>query len=53
MKLLRFQALRDLLDRYGAVWRAAWAVRHQFDTRPRAHDELAFLPAQLELEVGS
>lgn len=49
MRSLRLLALRDLLGRYGAIWRAAWAVRHQFDTQPRAQDELAFLPAQLEL----
>jgi hemolysin D len=43
------QALRDLLRRYGAVFRAGWSIRHQLDAQPRLSHELAFLPANLEL----
>ncbi|MGF6767455.1 hemolysin D [Paraburkholderia sp. GAS33] len=49
MKLLRLQALGDLFARYAAVFRGAWAIRHQLDSPERAAHELAFLPAQLEL----
>ncbi|MBB3211655.1 hemolysin D [Herbaspirillum sp. Sphag1AN] len=37
------------MRRYQAVFKAAWAVRHQLDTQPRQSHELAFLPANLEL----
>jgi hemolysin D len=46
---LRFQALRELLARYGAVWRSVWAIRNKLDRPPRDADQLAFLPAELEL----
>lgn len=49
MKFLRFQAMCDLLARYSAVFRSAWATRHQYDDAERTPQELAFLPAQLEL----
>ncbi|NJI07727.1 HlyD family type I secretion periplasmic adaptor subunit [Aeromonas veronii] len=43
------EALRNFLKRYGdAFWRS-WDVRHQMDPEPRREDELAFLPAHLEL----
>lgn len=41
--------VRDVLTRYGAVVRAAWAVRKQLDPVIRSDDERAFLPAHLEL----
>lgn len=49
MTSIKVQALGDLLRRYSAVWRAAWSIRHQLDTRPRLSHERAFLPANLEL----
>ncbi|MGG1948148.1 HlyD family type I secretion periplasmic adaptor subunit [Trinickia sp. NRRL B-1857] len=49
MESFRVQALTDLMRRYGAVWKAAWAIRHQFEGPPRLAHELAFLPANLEL----
>ncbi|MFB9127137.1 HlyD family type I secretion periplasmic adaptor subunit [Paraburkholderia dipogonis] len=49
MNFIRAQALGDLLRRYGAVFNAAWSVRHQLDTQPRLSHERAFLPANLEL----
>lgn len=49
MSYIRAQALGDLLRRYGAVFRAAWSIRHQLDTQPRLSHERAFLPANLEL----
>lgn len=47
MKLL---ALKDLLSRYLTVWRAAWDIRAQLAPIPRKQEELAFLPAHLELQ---
>src|SRR5450830_846912 len=49
MHFLKAKALADLLRRYQAVFRAAWSVRHELDTKPRLTHELAFLPANLEL----
>ncbi|MDR0478483.1 MAG: HlyD family type I secretion periplasmic adaptor subunit [Burkholderiaceae bacterium] len=49
MAWLRLQALRDLLGRYGQVWRNVWALREQLDRPSRDADLLAFLPAELEL----
>ncbi len=49
MKFLRAQALADLMRRYASIWKTAWAVRRQMDSQPRLADELAFLPANLEL----
>ncbi|WP_047238463.1 HlyD family type I secretion periplasmic adaptor subunit [Chromobacterium subtsugae] len=46
---LHLQAVKDLLTRYGEIFRAVWAIRHQLDAPPRQGHELAFLPAQLEL----
>jgi hemolysin D len=46
---LKAQALTDLMRRYGAVWRAAWAIRGQLELPQRLTHELAFLPANLEL----
>ncbi|MFL9865191.1 HlyD family type I secretion periplasmic adaptor subunit [Paraburkholderia fungorum] len=47
--LIRFQALLDLCRRYASVWRSAWSIRQQLDTRERLEYELAFQPAHLEL----
>lgn len=41
--------LVDLLRHYGQVLKAAWAVRDRLDPPRRNDDELAFLPAHLEL----
>lgn len=43
------EAARDFVRRYAAVFGAAWAVRTQLDPPKRSADELAFLPAHLEL----
>lgn len=42
----------DLLTRYLAVWRAAWAQRHQLAGPARLADEVAFLPAALSLQAA-
>lgn len=39
-----------LLARYRAVWRAAWALRHELAGPRRLADERAFLPAALALQ---
>jgi hemolysin D len=49
MRSMRLQALGDLLSRYRRIWQHVWSIRHQFDQPARSADELAFLPAQLEL----
>lgn len=49
MNFIRFQALGDLWQRYAAVFRSAWSIRHELDTQVRHSHELAFLPANLEL----
>ena len=41
--------VRDFLARYLAVFKAAWSVRSQLEPPARTADELAFLPAHLEL----
>ncbi|MCX9158083.1 HlyD family type I secretion periplasmic adaptor subunit [Niveibacterium sp. 24ML] len=46
---LRLQATADLLRRYKAVFAAAWAQRHQWQTPERTPLERQFLPATLEL----
>ncbi|MBP0610723.1 MULTISPECIES: HlyD family type I secretion periplasmic adaptor subunit [Burkholderia] len=46
---LRWQVLQDLVGRYVAVWRAAWAIRLQLDDTPKLDYERAFQPAHLEL----
>lgn len=47
---VRTQALGDLLRRYGAVFRHAWAQRKQLDPVARHDHELEFLPAALALQ---
>ena len=42
-------AAYEFLARYGQAFSAAWKVRAQLDPPKRSEDELAFLPAQLEL----
>ena len=42
-------AAKEFLARYGQAFSAAWKVRAQLDPPKRSEDELAFLPAQLEL----
>ncbi len=41
--------LRDFLARYAAVFRAAWSARTEMEPPARTADEVAFLPAHLEL----
>lgn len=43
------QALKDFFIRYITVWRNTWAVRDQLTPPKRTKEELAFLPAHLEL----
>ncbi|MDR2220326.1 MAG: HlyD family type I secretion periplasmic adaptor subunit [Methylobacillus sp.] len=45
----RLQATRDLLRRYADVWRGVWTIRDQLERPTRDTDQLAFLPAELEL----
>jgi hemolysin D len=51
--MIRFKgdcaALGELLGRYGAIFRHAWANRRENDEQVRLPHELAFLPANLEL----
>lgn len=42
-------AVRDFLARYARVFTAAWKARRQLEPEHRNADELAFLPAHLEL----
>jgi hemolysin D len=42
--------LLDLLARYRAVFKAAWAARHEMAGPQRLSDEAAFLPAALSLQ---
>lgn len=44
-----FSAAREFLARYAQAFRAAWSIRQTLDPPPRTPDELAFLPAHLEL----
>ncbi|WP_240126309.1 HlyD family type I secretion periplasmic adaptor subunit [Thermomonas alba] len=44
-----FAALREFLARYTEVFKAAWSIRATLDPPRRSEDELAFLPAHLEL----
>ncbi len=48
--LLRFQAMADLLRRYGTVFRHVWKDRRQLDAPHRLPHEAQFLPAALELQ---
>ncbi len=43
------QGVRDFVSRYTDVFKSAWAVRHRLEAVKRTPDELAFLPAHLEL----
>lgn len=43
------QAFKDFLARYIAVWRDVWLIRDQLNPPKRSAEELAFLPAHLEL----
>ncbi|KLD78354.1 HlyD family type I secretion periplasmic adaptor subunit [Xanthomonas hyacinthi] len=43
------EAAREFLGRYGQVFKVAWSVRDTLDPPRRTEDELAFLPAHLEL----
>jgi len=42
-------AAKEFLQRYWQVFKAAWSVRRTLDPPRRSEDELAFLPAHLEL----
>jgi hemolysin D len=42
--------VRELLGRYAAIFKAAWAVRHELAGPKRLADERAFLPAALSLQ---
>lgn len=44
-----FQGLSDFVKRYSAIFRAVWAERKSLDAPERTPDEVAFLPAHLEL----
>ena len=44
-----YDAAKEFLARYGQAFSTAWKVRSQMDPPKRSEDELAFLPAQLEL----
>ncbi|SSY80263.1 HlyD family type I secretion periplasmic adaptor subunit [Alysiella crassa] len=46
---LRFQAFKDFVSRYASAWRSVWSIRDQLDPPKRKGEELAFLPAHLEL----
>jgi hemolysin D len=43
------QGLKDFSQRYRDAWRASWNLRDQLDPPARSGEELAFLPAHLEL----
>ncbi|AUH50624.1 hemolysin secretion protein D [Chromobacterium sp. ATCC 53434] len=45
----RIEAWNACLQRYRQAFAAHWAIRHRLDPKPRREDELAFLPAHLEL----
>lgn len=44
-----FEALRAFLSRYADAFKSAWSLRHRLQPVERTPDELAFLPAHLEL----
>jgi hemolysin D len=46
----RAHPVRDLLDRYRVIFKAAWSMRHQMAGPSRLADEAAFLPAALSLQ---
>ncbi|ENY71441.1 HlyD family type I secretion periplasmic adaptor subunit [Aeromonas diversa] len=43
------EALQDFLRRYRDAFSRSWEIRRQLDPEPRRDEELAFLPAHLEL----
>lgn len=43
------QGAKEFLDRYRQSFRTAWSARHAMTPPKRSEDELAFLPAHLEL----
>lgn len=43
------QAIADFSQRYNRIFRAAWAQRKSMESPVRTQDEIAFLPAHLEL----
>jgi hemolysin D len=49
MEAMKLQAFADLVRRYASVWRAVWDVRTDLERPERDADQLAFLPAELEL----
>ncbi|MEO5559749.1 MAG: biotin/lipoyl-binding protein [Dokdonella sp.] len=46
---IRMEAILDVCRRYAQVFRAAWSERRNLDPLQRTREELAFLPAHLEL----
>jgi hemolysin D len=42
-------AYRDLLTRYVAVFRQSWRTRHDLEHKKKSPEEVAFLPAHLEI----
>ncbi len=49
MLLQRISAYWELLARYWAIFRQSWAARRQTDPKRKREEELAFLPAHLEI----
>jgi len=49
MSFVTLTALGALVRRYSAVLRQSWRVRRELDTKKRLPDEVAFLPAHLEI----
>ena len=49
MRFINFATLRALYSRYAAVFRQSWGVRHEHDLKKTLPDEVAFLPAHLEI----
>lgn len=49
MRFLKFAAVGALLSRYAAVSRQGWRIRHELDGKRRLPEEVAFLPAHLEI----
>ena len=47
---MKYQVVGELLTKYRQIFAAAWQIRKQQDLPPKSADELAFLPAALELQ---
>ncbi|MDW5416086.1 HlyD family type I secretion periplasmic adaptor subunit [Iodobacter sp. CM08] len=47
---MKYQIVGELLTKYRQIFAAAWQIRKQQDLPPKSSDELAFLPAALELQ---